>query len=600
MTSNLSRRGFLGTGLGVAITVALPGSSFASDRPARPSAAPESGLTFASPELTPYVDEMPVPPVLQGDRTLSIAASSHRFHRDLGIAPTWSYGGQEYLGPTIEAHTDQPIQLIFDNKLGKHLFAADVDTSLDGASEEDRTKPRVSVHLHGAVTPPDMDGHPEDTFLPSTSMTYRHHNAQQATNLWYHDHAMGITRLNVVAGLAGMYFLRDRYDTGTSSNTLGLPSGDFEVPLILADRRFHDDGSLNFRTVRYVEQGHWEGGQIGDRMTVNGVVSPYFRVARGLYRFRVLNASNARGYNLFFTNRMAFWVIGNDSGLLNMAAHTTSVRVTPGERVDLIVDFSGLAKGDQVELTNDQEEAAEVVAGTGAEVLRDLVRFIGTGATGHRTALPDTLRGGSGQPSPLGLVPLTPLRRTLSLTQDPARTWPPLSMALNNLCYMDDPIVKATQGITELWEIVNSSPEDHPIHLHLVNLRILNRQYFDVNAYLAANPRPDVGTYWAPLADPFLRGLPIPPEAWESGQKDTIRCPQNMVTRFVVRFPTADELGFDPDATFQSPAGKSIQGYVWHCHIIDHEDQCMMSRYRITSGLNIPIPSLPVPSLPGI
>jgi FtsP/CotA-like multicopper oxidase with cupredoxin domain len=169
---------------------------------------------------------------------------------------------------------------------------------------------------------------------------------------------MGITRLNVVAGLAGMYFLRDEYDTGTADNTLGLPSGEFEVPLILADRRFHDDGSLNFRTVRYVPQGHWEGGMIGDRMTVNGMVSPYFRVARGRYRFRVLNASNVRGYHLFFTNRMPFWVIANDGGLLDAAVRTTEVRVTPGERIDLVVDFSGLGAGETVELTNDQKESA--------------------------------------------------------------------------------------------------------------------------------------------------------------------------------------------------------------------------------------------------
>jgi spore coat protein A len=275
MTKGVSRRALLSVGLGAGLHAATQRVLY----PSTPSAwallpadpPPADTISFSSPELTSYVDEMPVPPVLDGNRTLSIAESSHRFHRDLGVAPTWSYGGQEYLGPTLEAHTDQSIQLIFDNKLGKHLFAADVDPSLDGASEQDRGKPRVSVHLHGAVTPPDMDGHPEDTFLPTTSMTYQHHNAQQATNLWYHDHAMGITRLNVVAGLAGMYLLRDQYDTGTSANTLGLPSGDFEIPLILADRRFHDDGSLNFRTVRYVQQGHWEGGQIGDRMTVNGV-----------------------------------------------------------------------------------------------------------------------------------------------------------------------------------------------------------------------------------------------------------------------------------------------------------------------------------------
>jgi hypothetical protein len=122
----------------------------------------------------------------------------------------------------------------------------------------------------------------------------------------------------------------------------------------------------------------------------------------------------------------------------------------------------------------------------------------------------------------------------VSLTQDPAATWPPVSMGLNNLC---------------------------------------------------AYPRPEQGVYWAPPADLFLNGVPQPPDAWESGPKDTVRCPQGMVTRFVVRFPTADELGFDPDAEFRSSAGTELRGYVWHCHIIDHEDQCMMSRYRLVSGV---------------
>ncbi|MCU1639995.1 MAG: putative multicopper oxidase, partial [Nocardia sp.] len=227
-----------------------------------------------SPRVEPFVDDLPIPSIVRGDRTLAVGTSSHRFHRDLGVAPTWSYGGAPYLGPTIEAHVDQPIELTFTNSLGSHLFAGDVDTKLDGTTDQDRTAPRVAVHLHGAVTPPDMDGHPEDTFRPGESKVYRHHHRQDAANLWYHDHAMGITRLNVVAGLAGMYFLRDGYDTGTAANTLGLPSGDFEMPLVITDRRFNDDGSLRFHTVRWIQDGRWEGGMLGDLITVNGTVHP--------------------------------------------------------------------------------------------------------------------------------------------------------------------------------------------------------------------------------------------------------------------------------------------------------------------------------------
>jgi FtsP/CotA-like multicopper oxidase with cupredoxin domain len=586
MTGTFSRRGFLsvgaGAGLVAATNVAIGRLALADHQPA--DQPPPSGqLTFPSPELTPYVDEMPIPPILRGSQSLAIAASSHQFHRDLGKAKTWSYGGQSYLGPTIEAVSGEPIELEFTNSLGAHLFANDIDTSLDGASEEDKVSPRVSVHLHGAVTEPAMDGHPDYTFLPGQTLTYKHENGQEAANLWYHDHAMGITRLNVVAGLAGMYFLRDEYDTGSSSNKLGLPSGDFEVPLILADRRFHDDGSLNFRTVTYVPEGHWEGGQIGDRMTVNGVVSPYSMVAAGRYRFRVLNASNARSYHLYFTDRRAFWVVGNDGGLLNAPVRTTSVRVSPGERIDLVVDFSDLAKGGYVDLTNDQEEAAAVVAGTGVRPLTELVRFIGTGSRGDTGTLPNRLRGGTGQPPVLAPLRTPAIKRVVTLTSELAQRWPPIGMTLNNLCYGDEPTVSPRQGTTEIWEVVNASIEGHPIHLHLVNMRLLNRQNLDVPGYLNTYPRPEVGTQWTPPPDRFLLGAPQEPEDWETGSKDTINCPQNMVTRFLVRFPTADELGFDPDAAFVSPHGMQLQGYVWHCHIIDHEDDCMMARYRLVS-----------------
>lgn len=571
MAEGISRRRLFKATAATAATAAIP---------ARPRTDVDL-RTFPSPDLAPYVDELPIPQTIRGDQRLAMAESTHRFHRDLAPAPTWSYGGAEYLGPTIEARANQRLELTFDNNLGKHLFAADVDPTLDGASEESRTRPHTSVHLHGAVTPPEMDGHPMDVFHPGESRTYRHENRQPAAGLWYHDHGMGLTRLNVHAGLAGMYLLRDEGDTGDRTNAWRLPSGEFEVPLILADRRFHADGSLNYRTLTLVPQGHWDGGQIGDRMTVNGKVSPYAAVARGQYRFRVLNASNFRAYHLFFRDRRPFHVIGNDAGLLDAPVVTTDIRLTPGERADLVVDFSDLEKGEHVDLINDQTEAALIALVTGAQPLPEVVRFTSTGAKGHQQALPTRLR--------VTKKPSAPdRRRVVTLTQDLKLTrWPPIGMSLNNLCFEDDPIAMPRQGTTELWEVVNLTIEDHPVHLHLVNLHLLNRQMFDPVAYSLANPRPPLHTEWAPPPDDFLIGPPQPPAPWEAGPKDTVNCPQNTVTRFLVHFPTADELGFDPDATFTPAAtampgmNMDLQGYVWHCHILDHEDDCMMARYRL-------------------
>jgi spore coat protein A len=634
MAREISRRllvaGGLGLGLGVGVYRFWPAAEGASQTAAetvvpqtladaaRAARAANSLLTFPSPKLPPYVDQLPIPSTVHGDRTLAIGASNHRFHRDLASAPTWSYGGAPYLGPTIEAEAGEPLHVTFPNQLGKHLLAADIDPTLDGVSEATRVQVPVSVHLHGAVASPEMDGHPMDVYLPGSAKTYRFDNRQEAANLWYHDHAMGITRLNVFAGLAGMYLLRDRFDTGRKANAWQLPSGEFEFPLILADRRFHQDGSLNFRTLRIVPQGSWDPGQIGDQMTVNGIVSPHHHVARGFYRFRVLNASNFRAYHLFFSNRMPFWVIGNDGGLLDAPVRTKSLEIASGERVDLVVDFSALRKGELVELTNDLQEAAAIQLLSGAKPLPHLVRFIGTGARGHTTPPPTRLRGGPRQPKKLPLAPKPQRRRVLTLTQDlRLDRWPPQGMSLNNLAFHDDPIETPRQGTTELWEIVNLTVEDHPIHLHLVNLRLVNRQSFDLVAYSLINPRPAMGARWAPAPDRFLTGRPEAPHPWEAGLKDTVVCPANMVTRFVVRFPTADELGFDPDATFapyqdlqQKPGpagshpgngqhghdggqpgdgpghsahggGERLQGYVWHCHILDHEDDCMMARYRL-------------------
>lgn len=572
MPNGPSRRSLLAAaGLGMAGALGPAGAARAAE-----------GVALASPPLTPYVDELPLAPVVTGDRTLVMAPATHRFHRDLGIAPTWSYGGQPYLGPTIEAYRGEPLSLTFANAFGDHLFAADVDPNLMGASELDRTRPRTAVHVHGAVTPPQADGHPEDTFRPGGAMTYRHPNGQQAAQLWYHDHAMGITRLNAVAGLAGQYLLRDAYDTGAAGNPLGLPAGEFELPLTLADRRFHADGSLSFRTSRAVPQGHWEGGMFGDTITVNGVVSPYTKVARGFYRLRVLNASNTRGYRLSFSGGTAFWVVGTDGGLLDAPAPATSVRLSPGERLDLVVDFRALGAGEHVDLGNDQQVPAEVASAAGVTPVTDVLRFVGTGVPGFTAPPPSRLRGGPLLPAPLPALPRTFRRRVVTLTPARLPGYPPAGMTMNNMLYDDEPIVAPRQGTSELWEIVNVSPQAHPMHLHLVHSRIVDRQRLDVAAYVRANPRPAVGTAWTPLPDPYLTGAAQPPEAWEAGMKDTVACPPGSVTRMLVRFPEAAELGFDPDAAFTALDGTVLRGYVWHCHILDHEDDCMMARYRLT------------------
>ncbi|ETA07255.1 copper oxidase [Gordonia alkanivorans CGMCC 6845] len=574
---------------------------------------------FHSPEMAPYVDDLPVPGTITSSpsQPIEIVArtTSSRFHRDQPKVPTMAYNDESYLGPTIEAHVGEQTTVHYRSELGKHILAADLDTSLHGVSERYRDEPVTSMHLHGGVTPPQFDGNPERLMLPHHGTAlFEFPNRQEAGHLWYHDHAMAITRANVYAGLAGMYFLRDDHDMGTPQNPLGLPAGEYEIPLILQEKIFRADGHQSLRSTPVVPQGMWEGGAVGDRGLVNGKVWPKMTVARGLYRFRLINAASFSVWNLFFSNRMRFWVIGNEGGLLNAPVPTRSFQAAPGERFDLLVDFSSLAPGETVDLCNDLAPPFQA-AMLGEVAMTRFCCFIAGAARGDRRGVPTTLRGGRGRPARIPPI-ATPQRvRKVSVSQPYELRVPPAIMSLNNLRYSDPQIEKPRAGTTERWDIINITPDPHPVHLHLVMFRILGRRPLRTVEYQAANPQPPIGTRWAPDPSRFYAGPMRGPAAWEAGWKDTVHATGGHVTSIVVRFPTADELGFDPDAIFSSDPTKSwtrasfgeaaarpapasphnhagarpvhgmvtkdLQGYVWHCHILDHEDHDMMLRYRV-------------------
>jgi spore coat protein A len=184
------------------------------------------------------------------------------------------------------------------------------------------------VHLHGGHVPPQSDGYPETTLLPGQSAAYEYPNLQSPATLWYHDHALGITRLNVYMGLAGFYMIRD-----PAESKLNLPRGRYEIPLVIQDRSFNDDSSLE-----YPES--WEEEFFGDAILVNGKVWPYLDVEPRKYRFRILNGSNSRTYKLALDSGQAFYQIGTDGGLLEEPVEVKQITLTAGERADVIVDFS--------------------------------------------------------------------------------------------------------------------------------------------------------------------------------------------------------------------------------------------------------------------
>jgi spore coat protein A len=262
--------------------------------------------------LTPFVDALPVPPLatpisgsIGGTATYNIAIQqvTQKLHRDLPATTVWGYNGM-YPGPTIVASVDQPVTVHWLNDLRQNgvlrtTHYLPVDLCVHGPDTEGNT-PRVVAHLHGGHVAASSDGYPTNTILPGQQQTTVYPNHQVAGTLWYHDHALGITRLNVMMGLAGFYLLFDPAEA-----SLNLPSGEFEIGLAIQDRSFHSDGSL-----KYPEM--WMDHFFGDFVLVNGKVWPYLNVKQGKYRFRMLEGSNSRSYVLSLSNGAPFTVIGTE------------------------------------------------------------------------------------------------------------------------------------------------------------------------------------------------------------------------------------------------------------------------------------------------
>ena len=476
-------------------------------------------------KLAPFVDPLPIPPTLRpvAGKILDVrmAQTAQKLHRDLPPTELWTYGGH-YPGPTIEARTGQAFDVRWNNALPTKHFLP-VDHAICGA-EADQPEVRAIVHLHGAKVPRKDDGYPEDWYVPGKSRQHHYPNAQDAATLWYHDHAMGINRLNMYAGLMGLYLLRDEHEL-----SLGLPSGEQELPLVLADRLLHTDGRLY-----YPDSGDasapWVPEVFGNLTLVNGAILPRADVQPRRYRLRVLNAANGRFYHLRFKDGRPFHAIGSDQGLLATPAKVTSIFLAPGERADLVVDFAAL-RGGTVELMNDA---------------LPLMRFaVGQGNVQDDSRLPDVLRD-------LPRVTEASASKTRELTLDEYSDCvaTPMLMLLNGKRWHDPVTETVKLGSTEMWSLVNLTEDTHPIHLHLVRFQILDRRPYDVDEYMEKKTLRYVG----PAQEP---------PAHERGWKDVVQAYPGMVTRIV--------------ATFDGYAGR----YAWHCHLAEHEANEMMRPFEV-------------------
>jgi spore coat protein A len=456
-----------------------------------------------------------------------------KVHRDLKPTRLWGYASSSP-GPTFETRSGQGLLVEWVNELPKTHFLP-IDRGIHGA-EGDKPEVRTVVHMHGAKAPPESDGYPEHWYVPGKSAVCHYPNRQDAAMLWYHDHALGINRLNVFAGLLGAFFVRDEFE-----EALNLPRGKYEIPLVIYDRDFDLEGQLNY-PVSDDPKSPWVPEVFGDAILVNGKLFPFLEVEPRKYRFRLLNGANGRFFNLSLSGGQTsdgrtsqgptFQQIGTDQGLLPAPVPMRRLSIAPGERSDLVVDFAGYA-GTSVILKNDS-----------LNVMQFRVARIGSRDV---SVLPQTLR-----PVPRIAESAAVKTRMLSLVEIDDLVQRPVKMLLNNAHWSMPVTENPVLDSVEIWNLINLTDDSHPIHLHLVRFQILDRRAFSVAAYWASG-------------EVQYTAAAIPPEPGEAGWKDTVRAAPGMVTRIIIRFE-----GF---------AGR----YVWHCHILEHEDNEMMRPFDVVS-----------------
>jgi spore coat protein A len=561
-------------------------------------------------ELRKWMVPLPVPgaawPVIAADGADLVARQfTVSLHPDLRPATVWGYQLRTghpttpatYLGPTLVAAPGTPASAGFENGLATPLFPTD---PMLVPEDTDLAAVRLNTHLHGGRIEDHSDGNPYDAYSGGKAelrtgekTTQVWANDQGNALLWYHDHALGVTRTNVYAGLAGGYVLTDGLDNTrnlpfvTNSSNVPDPYGNgtipLDIPLVLQDRDLGGRGEL-------VYPFPWAPEFFGGVPLVNGKAYPYLEVEPRKYRFRLLNGSQSRIYNLALTpaKKLSAVQVGVELGFLDEPFPISGpILLGPAERVDVIVDFSGLKAGQAATLT-DVALPADVVSPT--KPIGDIMQFrvVGSAPASDfgEPILPGwASSGGTSRPGPAAATSLVTLDEILG------GNGKPLMAVLNNMPFMqrdehgmmlatpDEPFSTETipNGSTHEWKFLNLTADTHPIHLHLAHFEVVERQAFDAVGYQAAleaagrepydpdepneSMRMDPSEY--PSIEPYLLGSPIPAGGDENGPKDTVRANPMQVT--TIR------------AKFDVPTGTSTPArYVYHCHILEHEENEMM------------------------
>jgi len=610
-----------------------------------------------------------------------------------GLTHVWGYAvsdGVVTKGPLWPAHTvvakrGIPVNALYLNNLPESYDAVNltVDQTLHWAMMTSAMTPYTGAvptvgHLHGGEVPPWSDGGPDAWYTPggvdgghgALTNVYYYPNTQEAATLWFHDHALGLTRLNVYAGLAGFYFLKDDAEdllqlpgwtgdnmvqevdpvTGANHGSSYLP----EIEIVIQDRMFDQNGQLYFPAGAPLAPNpmvhpYWIPEFVGDVITVNGKTWPYLSVAPRKYRLLFLNGSNARFYELWLQDLATkmrgpvIWQVGTDGGLLDAPVAIDpnlgqNLVLGPGERADIVIDFGSVANPNPAmpyatwTLKNSGNTPYPKGAPPKGSTLGQIMQFVVNG----QLTVPDNSII-AGRPTPLEKLanfatgtPAVPVHKSRQLTLNEVMGMGgPLEVLVNNTKWSGDsprpyndftldPTGMSmthyselmTEGETEVWQIINLTADAHPIHLHLVQFQLLSRRNFNFNKYsklymsafaAAGVPMGSEGGWGPPLnyntgADPtgkvwttFLGGNPdvtphiqgpvIPASFNERGWKDTFIMYPGQVTTVIARWAPTDATATATNYFAFSPDGG--HGYVWHCHILDHEDNEMMRPYLV-------------------
>jgi spore coat protein A, manganese oxidase len=535
--------------------------------------------SYASPgmagQLAKYVEPVPRPgagivvatPSAPNTYSFTLREISRQLHPQLPPTPIWAYddgsglsGQAGSFGMAVVAHSGTPVSMSFRHALPSvYPDWLPVDTRLTPLGGQ----VRMLTHLHGGFVAGASDGNPAAKaggYGPGETQTVACTNQaghMPASMLWFHDHALGATRLNVVAGLAAAYLLRDAYDTGAEPNPIGIPGGDYEIPLVIQDRQFNADGSLRYPR-SLIPGSTWIGEYFGDVMLVNGKVWPYLDVEPRMYRLRILNGCNARILNLDIGGAN-FWQIGAEGGLFDVPVPVKRMLLAPAERADILVDFSRFAGGTLM-LKNHRPPRP---VSNPAPALETVMQ-IRVGATVSRpgpSSIPAALPGRKADLH----GPVATRFITLNEVEPEEPGW---SLNLSGAPFSAPPTETPKAGSVEDWVYINLTGDTHPLHLHLVTFQVIGRTPFDEEAYERA-----YGSWQGVPGgiDPtaFATGPMQPPAPEERGFKDTVKANPGEYT--TIR------------AKFDLPAGVSApQSYVHHCHILEHEDNDMMRPFVVT------------------